>query len=75
MICRPPGSTSSAPAGRACPESPTGTPDVHLPLREPHLPEALEAHFPTARLQHFVIVKDIPIDEQGLILNKPKRIA
>ena len=37
--------------------------------------EALDAHFQTPHLQHFVSVKDDLLDENGLILNKLKRIA
>lgn len=36
---------------------------------------ALEAHFQTPHLQHFVSVKDDLLDEDNLILNKLKRIA
>ena len=37
--------------------------------------EALDAHFQTPHLQHFVSVKDDLLDDSGLILNKLKRIA
>ncbi len=38
-------------------------------------PEALDARFATPHLKHFVDVKDDLLDEDGLILNKLKRIA
>ncbi len=37
--------------------------------------EALDAHFQTPHLKHFVSVKDDLLDEVNLILNKLKRIA
>ena len=58
--------------------------DLHVSLDDPYLfylyenwtsAEALDAHFQTPHLQHFVSVMGDLLDESGLDLNKLKRIA